>query len=152
MCRSSICQKVLQQRPWLVSLGSTMNVPHVSLTKIIQSEEGNQASQSDLKLNIVQGWPPLSSIQLDCFFLHNFTSSHHSAGPFCHHHHLQRHPHTKPLPVVSLSFHAVSPDTEFSLSFLGYSLRHCLHQAGISTFAWSPDRMKPWHSCWGNGF
>lgn len=29
--------------------------------------------------------------------------------------------------------------------FLGYCLRHCLHQIGISIFAWRPDRMKPWN-------
>lgn len=147
MSRNSLCQKVLLQRPWLVSLGSKMNVPQVYLTKVIQAEEGNQASQGDLQLNIAQGWPPLSSIQLDCFFLHNFTSSHCSAGPFCHHP-ICRDIHTPSLCLLSLSPSVQEALTQnWPLHFLGYCLRHCLHQAGLSTFAWRPDRMKPWNSC-----
>lgn len=119
MSRNSLCQWVLLQRPWLVSLGYAINVPQVSLAKMIQAGEGDQASQGDLKPNIVQRWPPLSSIQLDCFFLHNFTSLHSSTGPCCHHHHLQRHPYTRPLLDVPLSFYAVSPDSELPPLFPG---------------------------------
>lgn len=117
MSRNSLCQKVLLQRPWLVSLGSKMNVPQVYLTKVIQAEEGNQP-----------GWPAAEH----CAGM--ATPEQHPAGlllPAQLHQlpllcrtplpppHLQRHPHTKLLLAVPVSFRAGSADTELAPAFPG---------------------------------
>ena len=128
MSRNSLCQWILLQRPWLVSIVYTAKVPQVSLVKIIQ-EEGNLAREVHLKLNITWSWtlcsrvswPALSNVQLwlDCF-LHNFSSLYSSAGSYRQ---ASSSTEISTMPshcsVVPLSFHEVSPYTASAPLFLG---------------------------------